>query len=163
MSEVLRAPLGTGVGEGTPASPRLVVDIWPALTTAAGWRVLTLKRTPQRGGFWQGVSGRVETTDATIEAAARREIREETGLADGIEILDLGRWVEFTSPRSGLRFRKRTLGARLPAGLLLASVRLSEEHTEARLVTFEDARSLVPFPENRSELSLLESILAGGA
>jgi hypothetical protein len=42
-------------------------------------------------------------------------------------------------------------------------VRLSEEHTEARLVTFEDARSLVPFPENRSELSLLESILAGGA
>lgn len=42
-------------------------------------RVLLLKRTEARGGFWQIVTGHVEPTESPLEAA-RRELREETSL-----------------------------------------------------------------------------------
>ena len=41
--------------------------------------MLVLQRTPERGGFWQLVTGRVEPGES-VEAAARRELLEETGL-----------------------------------------------------------------------------------
>lgn len=40
---------------------------------------LLLHRTPARGGFWQSVSGRMESGERA-EPAARREVTEETGL-----------------------------------------------------------------------------------
>jgi 8-oxo-dGTP pyrophosphatase MutT (NUDIX family) len=145
------------LGEGSPASPRLVVDLWLAVPGPAGWRVLLLRRTPERDAFWQGVSGRVEPGDAHLEAAARREIAEETGFSDEVRILDLGRWIDFVGPRSGLSFRKRSLGAVLPPGADPATTRLSHEHDEVRLVTFDEARAMVRFPVNVEELDRLEA------
>jgi lipoyl(octanoyl) transferase len=138
-----------------------VVDVWPAVRAAGAWLLLLLRRSPERGGFWQGVSGRVEAFDRTLEAAALREIREETGIASGVELLDLDRWVDFTGPRSGLRFRKRSLGAVLPEGTTATSVRLSHEHVEVRTAAFAEARALVSFDVNREEIDALERALAG--
>jgi lipoyl(octanoyl) transferase len=152
--------LPASLGEGTPDSPRLVVDILLAVPLPEGWRLLFLRRRPEQGGFWQGVSGRVEAFDAHLEAAARREIREETGYAHEVEVLDLGRWVEFVSPLSGRSFRKRVLGALLPAHAGPHTIRLSDEHEEARLVTFAEAHALVRFPENRIELADFEAWLS---
>ncbi len=157
---VLWAPLPPSLGEGTPASPRLVVDVLLAVPAPGAWRLLMLLRRPEQGGFWQGVSGRVETFDAHLEAAARREIGEETGYTQGVEIFDLERWVEFVSPLSGRSFRKRCLGALLPPHAGPATVRLSDEHGEARLTSFEEALALVRFPENRDELRALEARLS---
>jgi 8-oxo-dGTP pyrophosphatase MutT (NUDIX family) len=151
---------------GTPASPRLVVDTWLAVPPAerAGlWRVLLLRRAPGHGGFWQGVSGRVERSDASLAAAARREIREETGYVEGVDVFDLGRWLEFTGPASGTRFRKRSLGAVLPAHAGPDTVRLSDEHSEARLLDFPGARALVGFAVNVEELAALEERVLRGA
>jgi 8-oxo-dGTP pyrophosphatase MutT (NUDIX family) len=148
------------LGDGTPERPRVVVDVWLAVPTDAGWRALMLRRAPERGGFWQGVSGRVEADDDSLAHAARREIREEIGLSDGVAVLDLGRWIEFTGPRSGLCFRKRSLGATLPAGTRPETLVLSHEHDRARLVTFEEARGMIAFPENAAELEALERRLA---
>ena len=163
---LLEPPVPAPLGEGTPASPRLVVDTWLAVPGVPGagspaWRVLLLLRQPDQGGFWQGVSGRVEAVDASLAAAARREIQEETGYVEGVRVFDLGRWVEFTSPWSGRTFRKRSLGAVLPAHAGPSTVRLSDEHAEARLVGFEEARALVRFPENREELDALEAHVVG--
>ncbi|MEN9800192.1 MAG: Octanoyltransferase [Pseudomonadota bacterium] len=47
-------------------------------TGAQGPELLLLRRTAARGGFWQCVTGRVQEGE-TAEAAAARELREETG------------------------------------------------------------------------------------
>ncbi|AFE09225.1 lipoate-protein ligase B [Corallococcus coralloides DSM 2259] len=49
-------------------------------------RVLLLRRTPERGGFWQTVTGRLEPGESPVEAA-RREVAEETGLQ--LPVVDL--------------------------------------------------------------------------
>jgi lipoyl(octanoyl) transferase len=160
--DVLRAPLPDSLGDGTAAAPRIVVDVWLAVPHPGGWRMLMLRRTPEEGGFWQGVSGSVEAYDAHLEAAALREIGEETGFGPGIRVIDLGRWIDFSGLRSGRALRKRSLGALLPADASPETVRLSDEHDAARLTTFAEARALVRFPENREEVAALEARVLNG-
>jgi lipoyl(octanoyl) transferase len=146
------------LGTGTTSDPRLVVEAWLAVPFETEWRTILLRRTPQSGGFWQGVSGRVESFDASLKAAALREIREETGIAAGVTVVDLGRWIDFRG-LSGTRFRKRSLGAMLPPGTTDRTVQLSEEHDAVVLVTFEEALARIRFPENAEELRALEALL----
>ncbi|HTP24550.1 MAG TPA: NUDIX domain-containing protein, partial [Anaeromyxobacteraceae bacterium] len=93
-------------------------------------RVLLLRR--RLGGFWQPVTGRIESGE-TPEAAARRELFEETGAeatvaplgyrhAFGIEPELLG-----GGARGPLVAEETAFVAHLPAGF---SCRLSDEHTE---------------------------------
>lgn len=159
-ADVLDAPLGPDVGDCSEAAPGLLVEVWLGVPTPAGWQVLMLRRSQARGGFWQGVSGRVEPDDDSLRHAALREIDEELGLDDGIELSDLGTWYEFQSAFSGRWFRKRSLAARLPAGATPTGITLSEEHVEARLVPFEQARALVRWEENVAELHALEARLS---
>jgi lipoyl(octanoyl) transferase len=50
-------------------------------------RVLVMRRIPERGGFWQIVTGRVEAGESS-ERAAARELEEETGLRLPVRALD---------------------------------------------------------------------------
>jgi lipoyl(octanoyl) transferase len=60
----------------TDAGPDLrTISVVPV---RADGRVLLLRRSPERGGFWQQVTGRIEPGESP-EQAARRELREETG------------------------------------------------------------------------------------
>lgn len=147
------------LGRGTPGEPRLVIEAWLAVPFEFEWRCLLLRRTPASGGYWQGVSGRVEAFDASFRAAALREIREETGIAQGVEIVDLGRTRDFRGLLSGTHFRSCGLGALLPEGTTAARVRLSDEHDAVELLTFSEARSRMRFPENARELDAWEAML----
>ena len=136
-----------------------MIEAWLAVPVADGWRCLLLRRSPASGGYWQGVSGRVEAFDLSLRAAALREIREETGIASGVELFDLGRFIDFRGFLSGAHFRKRSLGAILPAGVTADSITLSDEHDDAALQTFDEARARLRFPENVRELTIWEERL----
>jgi len=56
------------------------VLIYPTRTVGDHRQYLLLKRVPDRGAFWQGVTGGVENGESLLEAA-RRELIEETGLS----------------------------------------------------------------------------------
>jgi ADP-ribose pyrophosphatase YjhB (NUDIX family) len=69
-----------------------VVLLW---ISSNGEKSLLLLRTNQeRGGFWQNVTGGVESGESTVRAA-KRELFEETGIED-INLIDLQQTHHFT-------------------------------------------------------------------
>jgi lipoyl(octanoyl) transferase len=131
VADRLALELAAALGRSPEAvGPELrTVSVVPV---GADGRVLLLRRSPARGGFWQPVTGRIEPGEEPMEAA-RRELREETG-AD-VEISPLGYRHAFAldptlvpPKRPGLRVCDETaFWARLPPGF---APRLSEEHVE---------------------------------
>ncbi len=119
-------------------------------------QVLLLRRAPERGGFWQPVTGRREPGEAA-EEAARRELLEETG-ADA-PVSSLGYVHAF-----GLR---PELAARFGGGLVLAEEtayaarlapgfvpRLSDEHAEWGWFGSEEALAALGFAGLRRAVRL---------
>jgi len=119
-----------------------------------------LRRVPDHGGFWQGVSGRLERGDASYAAAAHREITEETGLlTEHARLLNLGGAATFQDVVSRRWFHKRVLGFVFPHAIEAHEVVLSEEHDVVRRADFAEARRLVDFPEHESALTDFEARL----
>jgi lipoyl(octanoyl) transferase len=138
------------------------VDAGPDLRTVsvvpigADGRILILRRRPERGGIWQQVTGRIELGEAP-EAAARRELREETG-AD-VPVVPLGYQHGFgleprvnrVRPGAVVLAEEVAFAARLPAGF---EPRLSDEHSEHAWVTIDEALSRLPFAGLRRAVRL---------
>lgn len=76
------------MGRRIGVSHKIPVSVLVVIHTAA-LDVLLLERA-QRPGYWQSVTGSLETPDEALEHAARRELQEETGLA--AEHGQLRRW-----------------------------------------------------------------------
>ncbi len=122
----------------------------------ADGRVLLLRRSKARGGFWQQVTGRVETGESPAQAA-RRELLEETG-AD-VRVEPLGYRHAFALEPSLNRVRPGTLviveetayAARLPAGF---AARLSDEHSEHTWATPAEAVARLQFAGLRKGVRL---------
>jgi 8-oxo-dGTP pyrophosphatase MutT (NUDIX family) len=75
-----RAPFTAAPNQLTSVVPG-VVDVYVIRPLPEGWRVLAVRRAMDTRcpGAWETVHGRIED-DERPEAAARREVREETGL-----------------------------------------------------------------------------------
>jgi len=119
-------------------------------------RVLLLRRAPARGGFWQPVTGRLEPGEPA-EAAARRELQEETGAEGPVSALGyvhaFGLRPELAVPLGGgLRLAEETAyAARLPPGFL---PRLSAEHSEWSWFAPEEALASLQFAGLRRAVRL---------
>jgi lipoyl(octanoyl) transferase len=98
----------------------------------ADGRILLLRRSPSRGGFWQPVTGRIEPGESPAEAA-RRELREETGADASVSPLGyrhgfgLDPTVNRVRPGTLVVVEEHAFMARLPAGF---AATLSDEHAE---------------------------------
>ena len=115
-------------------------------------RILLLRRRPERGAFWQILTGRMEPGESPLQTAAR-EVHEETGFAPLLEeIRELGYVHAFA------------LGGRVPplvveetafAVRVEGEPRLSDEHDEHRWCTPQEALRLLPFAGLRRAVRLL--------
>lgn len=104
-------------------------------------RVLLLRRTEAKGGFWQPVTGRVEVGERP-DRAALRELQEETGLVAAVEPIELAHafaWGELADrPR---------LAREVPFVARVAEqpIALSAEHQAFEWVEPSEAIRRVPF------------------
>jgi lipoyl(octanoyl) transferase len=140
---------------------RTRADAPPALRTvsvvplAPDGRVLLLRRVETRGGFWQPVTGRIEL-DETPADAARRELREETGVDAPVEPLGYVHGFgidprQAHEPSPAVRTAEETaFVARLPAGAAV----LSHEHEEQAWLAAEEALARLPYPGLRRAVKL---------
>lgn len=123
-------------------------------------QVLLLKRTDRAGGFWQPVTGLIETGETACEAAAR-EVREETSLSGRLDDLDFVRDFRIVPvgsdgpPRAGPRpWLNREHAFAMEVGD--ADVALSGgEHEEYLWTSPERAKELLRWNGNRRALTRL--------
>ncbi|MCU1347129.1 MAG: lipoate-protein ligase [Acidobacteria bacterium] len=125
-------------------------------------RLLLLHRKPERGNFWQPITGSMELGEAPLETA-RREIVEETGQRAEPEDIALRQSFMIESAYLATRYPSpiiaseacftAQLDARLP-------IRMDpDEHDEYGWFTFADAYERMRWTDDREALERLESML----
>lgn len=127
-----------------------------------GVRFLMLRRIPERGGFWQGVSGAPLPGESDAEAAVR-EVREETGFEIGDSLFPLGvEYAHALPPEEAVRWEQVygagitsvsvvTFGAKAPGGL--DPVLDPAEHDAFAWLGLEEANSLLDWPIEKDALA----------
>jgi 8-oxo-dGTP pyrophosphatase MutT (NUDIX family) len=117
---------------------------------------LLLRHAP--GAHWSFPKGGIEAGE-TLESAARRELKEETGIAQ-IELLEGFREVErYSFAEGGETVHKAVVYflARTPERV----VTLSPEHSEYRWLPFEPALAQLTYENSRELLRRAEAFLRG--
>jgi lipoyl(octanoyl) transferase len=102
-------------------------------------RVLLLKRTEARGGFWQPVTGSVERGESAYDTALR-ELVEETALPVPVRALSYEHAFAFKDSRPPIVCRETAFGARASGAITLDPA----EHSAFEWVSQAEALSRVP-------------------
>jgi dATP pyrophosphohydrolase len=135
-----------------------VVDLYVIRPLPDGWRVLVLRRAMDTRcpGAWETVHGRIED-DEKPEAAASRELREETGL-------ELDRLYNVTVQPFYLHTLQTIQLAVVFAAFVAepAEVTLGGEHQEYEWLSVDDAEARFIWPRERQSLREVQQLLGGG-
>ena len=108
---------------------------------AAGPEVLLLRRIPERGGFWQPVTGR-RMPGESAEEAARRELEEETGARLPVRSLSYRHSFAFGDAVPPVHVEEEAFAAEWPERL---EVRSGPEHEAVEWVGPDEATRRLPF------------------
>ena len=122
-----------------------------------------LKRSNERGGFWQPVTGGEEDfDDGDLRKSAMREIQEELGInVTEEQIMEIPYSFRFTDQK-GIEHEEQCFGIILEAESR-DSIKLSDEHTSIIYSTDLDyLKSLLKFEENRIGLGKFNELIAAG-
>jgi 8-oxo-dGTP pyrophosphatase MutT (NUDIX family) len=137
----------------------MIVDVYVLRPGAGGFEVLTLRRAAGErcAGTWETVHGHVEPGEIPVRAA-RRELREETGL-DPLRLYNLSRVESFYLHRADVV-------ALIPAFCALvapdAAIAVSAEHDRGEWVDAAEAARRFAWPRERRALADALALLAGG-
>ena len=121
-----------------------------------GRRLFLLLR-HQQGGHWGFAKGRIEEGEGVLEAAAR-EVREETGIDDVRPVPDISLTSRYPIRRGGRSLTK--IVTYFAVRVHSDSIRLSDEHTDGRWVSVEDAMRILTHTESRRILLSVEEVLS---
>jgi lipoyl(octanoyl) transferase len=155
VEDHLAAHLAEALGR-TRAEARFDLRTVSVVPVGADGRILLLRRSPARGGFWQQVTGRIEAGEEPAQAA-RRELREETGADAPVEPLGyrhafaLDPSINRVKPGAVVTVEETAFVARLPGGF---DVRVSDEHAEHAWLSAEEAVSQLRFSGLRRAVRL---------
>lgn len=121
------------------------------------FKVLILKRTPQRSGYWQPVCGGVEKGEEPRDTV-KREVFEETGITDIKSIMDLDYTFTYREPKNGLVLDMRDICFAVEVGEAL-EITLSEEHEEYRWCSYDEAKEYLKWEHNLKALNKLMKLI----
>ncbi len=124
-----------------PAAPMRTVSLAVLRGQGPETRVLLLRRRPERGGFWQIITGRMEAGETPAQAAAR-ELEEETGLHAEPRDLDYRHSFALTETVPPRLVDERAFCVWLPEN---RAVRLGDEHDDHAWVDVPTALARLPF------------------
>lgn len=108
-------------------------------------------------GIWQVVTGTLEP-DEHVQVAARREIKEETGLSPR-RMWVVPRVNMFYSAARNTVCLSPFFAAEVEA---LDGIELSPEHTECRWCTIEEVAAIIPFPGQAECVRLIDQFIRSG-
>jgi lipoyl(octanoyl) transferase len=163
VEDALARHLAGSLGRTAAPSPGPELRTVSVVPVAADGRILILRRSPARGGFWQQVTGRIERGESP-EAAARRELFEETGADVPVEPLDYRHAFALDPALNRVRpgqlavVEETAFAARLPAGF---EPRISDEHAEHAWATPAEALARLRFAGLRKAVKLAVARLSG--
>jgi lipoyl(octanoyl) transferase len=163
VEEQLAAHLAEALGR-RPASGEPDLRTVSVVPVAPDGRVLLLRRTPERGGFWQPVTGRIEAGESA-QAAAERELGEETGLPGPVRALDYRHAFALSPDVNRVREGSLVVAEEVAFGAPLAGAgepRLSREHCQHAWLSPEQALARVPFAGLRRAVKLAVALTAPG-
>jgi 8-oxo-dGTP pyrophosphatase MutT (NUDIX family) len=134
------------------------VDVYPIRRTSGSWEALVLRRAANTRctGAWETVHGRIEP-DERPEQAARRELREETGLEAerlynvAVQPFYLHQWGEVTLAVA--------FAAVVPAEAVIS---MGDEHDAAEWLTVPDAIARYAWPRSKAALAEIAWLLRDG-
>jgi dihydroneopterin triphosphate diphosphatase len=116
-------------------------------------KYLLFKRQPERGGFWQPVTGGVEEGE-TILYAARREVMEESGYIKVKNMYDLNYTFTFN-------VKEKIITEHVFAfEVVHTDVKFStREHSEIKWVSFDEAMIYLKWDTNKEALTKIHNYL----
>ena len=120
------------------------------------WEILLLKRTAERGGFWNVVNGTLELQESAIDCRTR-ELFEETGIRDAISWS--GEIHRFSFPYHDTVFVVVVFAVKVPKN---QGVVINDEHTECKWVGFDEAMGLLKFDDDKTALQNFREKLRNG-
>ena len=118
-------------------------------------RILLFRRPPDRESIWVPVSGKAEPEDESLPATLRRELAEETQLAEPVRVFELGWEFPFNGP-DGRPWRLHGYGVELERE---DAPVLSDEHDAFEWVDPAEALARLHYEDNRMALRLLLDLL----
>jgi len=147
------------VRESSSARKQKKVQVWLYSDPGEGPAIYLFRLVPERGSFWQPVTGRVDEADGSLEEAALRELEEETGVAVPVEeLVPLSHHFSYFNKKRGIIYQEYSFAVKVDPGF---SPMLSGEHTEWKLVTPPEALEVLPWREQRVALERLVERLEG--
>lgn len=117
---------------------------------------LLLKRAEARGGFWQPITGGVEPGERDVPAV-QREMREEIGVADPVQMTDLAYQFQFSTGDGKRVLDEHVFCAELKPD---AEIVLSHEQTEYRWVTYQEALGMLKWENNKKALEHCHMVIS---